>query len=74
MPMNTTKNMIQQTIFIAGALILAFMIMGFLEHADINSKEQQNELKYEGTYGLYVEKTDHFNFRWITQAEDTRVL
>lgn len=70
MPMNTTKNMIQQTIFIAGALILAFMIMGFLEHADINSKEQQNELKYEGTYGLYVEKTDHYNFRWITQAED----
>ncbi|MGB5321621.1 hypothetical protein, partial [Lutimonas sp.] len=68
--MNTTKNMIQQTIFIAGALILAFMIMGFLEHADINSKEQQNELKYEGTYGLYVEKTDHYNFRWITQAED----
>jgi hypothetical protein len=46
------------------------MIMGFLEHADINSKEQQNELKYEGTYGLYVEKTDHYNFRWITQAED----
>lgn len=73
MPMNTTKNMIQQRVFIAGTLILAFMIMGFLQHADINSTEQQNELKYEGTYGLYVEKTDHFNFRWITQAEDTGI-
>ena len=31
---------------------------------------QQNDFKYDGTYSLYVEKTDHFNFRWITGAED----
>ena len=65
--MNMTKIIIQQRIFIATALVLAFMIMSFLGNSDDNSKEFQNELKYEGTYGLYAEKTDHFNFRWITQ-------
>ena len=68
--MNITKIIIQQRVFIAIAVVLAFMVMSFLGNSDDNSLEPQNELKYEGTYGLYVEKTDHYNFRWITQVED----
>ena len=71
--MNITKIIIQQRVFIAIAVVLAFMVMSFLGNSDDNSLEPQNELKYEGTYGLYVEKTDHYNFRWITQVEDLGV-
>lgn len=45
--------------------------MGFLGPAKKISGLHQNELKYEGTYGLYVDMTDHFKFQWITQKEDT---
>ncbi len=70
MPMSMTKKTIQQSVSIAASLILAITIMGFVENAGKNLEIPQNELKYEGTYGLYAEKTDHFNFRWITDSED----
>lgn len=44
--------------------------MGFLENSEHSIDWSQKELKYEGTYGLYVHKTDHFGFRWITASED----
>lgn len=68
--MNMNKKAIRQTAVITVSLVFTLMIMGFLGSTDQNIDEQQIELKYEGTYGLYVQKTDHYNFRWITSSED----
>ena len=65
-----TKKKIYQTLFIAGSLSIVLMIMSFLGDADKNISDQSDQLKYNGTYGLYVENTDHYNFRWITESED----
>jgi len=64
-----TKKKIYQAVFIAGSLGILVMIMSFLGNSDKNISDQ-DQLKYQGTYGLYVENTDHYNFRWITESED----
>ena len=46
------------------------MIMSFLGKSDKLAMGQKNGMKYEGTYGLYVEKTDHYSFHWITESAD----
>ena len=68
--LNMTKKRIQQVIYIGFSSILVVMIMGFLGQSDTNVLDQQNELKYNGTYGLYVEKTDYYSFHWISESED----
>ena len=68
--LNMTKKRIQQVIYIGFSSILVVMIMGFLGQSDTNVLDQENKLKYNGTYGLYVEKTDHYSFHWITESED----
>ena len=65
-----TKKRIKQVIYIVTSSVLVVMIMGFLGKSDKIAMGQQNGLKYEGTYGLYVEKTDHYSFQWITESED----
>lgn len=50
--------------------VLIVIIMGFLGKSDKLTISQQNGMKYEGTYGLYVEKTDYYSFHWITESED----
>jgi len=67
--MNINKKRVQNSIYIATFLAMLFSIMSFLRPSIDTTTEQQKVLKYEGTYGLYVEKTDHYNFRWITQSE-----
>ena len=49
---------------------LIIMIMSFLGKSDKLAMGQKNGMKYEGTYGLYVEKTDHYSFHWITESAD----
>ncbi len=71
--MNMTKKTIEQTVFATAVLVIAFMFTSFLGNSDKNQMDQENDFKYEGTYGLYVGKTDHFNFRWITRSEDIGV-
>mgnify|MGYP001551828899 CR=1 FL=1 len=66
-----TKKTFRHTVIFTTAFALSFVILGFLGNTDKISKEQQNEFKYEGTYGLYVEKTDHFSLHWITDSEAT---
>ena len=68
--LNMTKKRIQQVIYIGFSSILVVMIMGFLGQSDTNVLDQENKLKYNGTYGLYVEKTDYYSFHWITESED----
>ena len=68
--MNMNRKGISQAAVITVSLVFTLMIMGFLGSSDSNIDGQQIELKYEGTYGLYVQKTDHYNFRWITSLED----
>ncbi|MDN3644316.1 metallophosphoesterase [Lutimonas halocynthiae] len=65
-----TKKRIKQGIYIVTSSVLVVMIMGFLGKSDKLAIDQQNGLKYEGTYGLYVEKTDLYSFHWITEIED----
>lgn len=65
-----TKNRIQQVIYIGVSSILVVLIMGFLGQPDNDVMAQENDLKYNGTYGLYVEKTDHYSFHWISESED----
>ena len=62
---NLTKR---YSVKILAATVLLLIIMGFMK--DKKSAGQETSLKYDGTNSLYVEKTDHFNFRWITQSED----
>jgi len=52
------------------SLALIIMIMSFLGKSDKLAMGQKNGMKYEGTYGLYVEKTDHYSFHWITESAD----
>ena len=49
---------------------MGIIIMGFIKNDTTIQVPKQNDFKYDGTYSLYVEKTDHFNFRWITGVED----
>ena len=65
-----TKKRIQQFIYIMTSLALIIMIMSFLGKSDKLAMGQKNGMKYEGTYGLYVEKTDHYSFHWITESAD----
>ena len=67
--MNTTKKITLYVLYITVSLTMIFSIMSFLVPSINNTTEQQKVLKYEGTYGLYIEKTDHYNFHWITQSE-----
>ena len=69
MPMNTTKKITLYVVYITVSLTMIFSIMSFLVPSINHTTEQQKVLKYEGTYGLYIEKTDHYNFHWITQSE-----
>jgi len=66
--MNMTNLTKRYSVKILAASVLLLIIMGFMK--DQKPAIQETNLKYDGTYGLYVEKTDHFNFRWITQSED----
>ena len=61
----------KQTLFITGLIALLLLIMSFIGYSKVKKVKSQNDLKYEGTYGLYVQKTDHYDFRWITQMEET---
>jgi len=70
MHMNMTSKSIQHSLQIIGSLVAVLIIMSFIKGDDTGITEQGKKLKYEGTYGLYVKKTDHFNFRWITESED----
>jgi hypothetical protein len=65
-----TKKRIQQFIYIMTSSALIIMIMSFLGKSDKLAMGQKNGMKYEGTYGLYVEKTDHYSFHWITESAD----
>lgn len=51
-------------------LVLALIIMGFISSEVSDTLVQQKDVKYDGTYSLYVGIKDHFNFRWITKTED----
>lgn len=66
--MNNTTT--KRLVYFLVTLVLGTTIMSFIKHDESNQFLSQNKFKYDGTYGLYVEKTDHFNFRWITQSED----
>ncbi len=61
---NLTKR---YSVKIIAASVFILIIMGFMK--DKNPAGQETKLNYDGTYSLYVEKTDHFNFRWVTQLE-----
>jgi len=65
-----TKKRIKQAVSLGSISILVVVIMSFLGHSNKNMEGQQIEMNYQGTYGLYAEETDHFNFRWITSGED----
>lgn len=68
--MKMSNKKFYKTVYIVGSLIIIALIMSFLGGSSKNIAHQLNQLKYQGTYGLYVENTDHFNFRWITESED----
>lgn len=68
--MNITKKIFLYSLILAASLAMISTVMSFLAPSTNKITEQQNDLKYEGTYGLYVDKTDHYNFHWITQEED----
>lgn len=70
MHMNMASKTIRYSIQIIAFLVVAFIIMSFINDNNERPDEQKRKLNYNGTYGLYVKKTDHFNFRWITQSED----
>lgn len=65
-----SSKTIIHSIQIIGSLVAVIIIMSFIKGDNKGITEQGKKLKYDGTYGLYVKKTDHYNFRWITQSED----
>ena len=69
--MNMNNTTTQRLTYFLVTLVLGVAIMGFNQQDERDPFQAQNDLKYEGTYGLYIEKTDHFNIRWITESEDT---
>lgn len=68
--MKQTKNNILLKRYFIIAVSALFIFMSFDKHSKINRIATQNDYKYEGTYSLYVGKTDYYNFRWITEAAD----
>ena len=69
MHMNISKKLLQRFgMIISSCLIL--VIMGFMNNKRQSDPIHQEILHYGGTYGLYVEKTDHYSFSWITDIED----
>lgn len=71
MPMSMNKNILKPVFFKAACLIIIIVLMGFVNQSKKMVEFPQNGLNYEGTYGLYIQKTDHFNIRWITASETT---
>jgi len=64
------KITVKPLIYAVISIFLGIMIMGFMKNDTKKQVLKQNDYKYDGTYSLYVEETDHFNFRWITGVED----
>ena len=64
------KLTLRHLIYTVTFLLIGVIIMGFIKNDTTIQVSKQNDFKYDGTYSLYVEKTDHFNFRWITGVED----
>ena len=69
--MNTTNITTPRLIYFLVTCVLGITFMGFNQHEKTDQFPVQNDLKFAGTYGLYIEKTDHYNVRWITNSEDT---
>ena len=64
------KITLRPLIYTVTFLLIGVIIMGFIKNDTALQVIKQNDFKYDGTYSLYVEKTDRFNFRWITGVED----
>jgi hypothetical protein len=68
--MNNTNKVSRFIKILAIPIGLALVIMGFIKSDVSKSHVQKKELKYDGTYSLYVGKEDHYNIRWITSTKN----
>lgn len=68
-PMKKNNITPKHTIYFIVAFIVALLSLSFVQQTD-HTLIKQNELHYEGTYSLYAQSTNHFNFRWITPIQD----
>ena len=51
-------------------MIVILLTMGFSHRSRLRPPVQQNKMKYEGTYSLYIEQKDSTIFHWITEQEE----
>ena len=67
-------KLIKNKVHIIRYSIIAFCVivifMSFDKHTKVQEVVTKNDFKYEGTYSLYIGKTNHYNFRWITESAD----